>query len=133
MWLGGLFAALALGLLLDGAFSRPQAQTSGERRGFPVRASALAASAVTISGSSVALDAIQCWNPGTLGYLQVFNTATVTVGTTAPAWSIGIASSGSISLQNLNAQMAAVKVAATTTATGSTATGQAFDCNFAIR
>jgi hypothetical protein len=66
-------------------------------------------------------------------YVQFFNTgsAAVTIGTTAPAYSIGIPALSAANLMSPTgiAHTTAISIAATTTRTGSTAPGTAIDMN----
>lgn len=125
------FTVLALAL---GWSSRPEAQINS--RAFPVRANALSNGAVTINGSGGILDTLLCVNnAATPAYVQLFNTATsVTLGTTTPTLSFGMAVSGIVDLSGSAIWFSSViKAACTTTATGSTAPSPTCDCNFGIR
>jgi hypothetical protein len=66
-------------------------------------------------------------------YVQFFNTgsAAVTIGTTAPAYSIGIPALSAANLMSPTgiAHTTAISIAATTTRSGSTAPGTAIDMN----
>jgi hypothetical protein len=68
-------------------------------------------------------------------YVQLFDAALadVTVGTTAPVLSIGIAAGGRASGEAGVGFQTAISAAATTTATGNTAPGTALVANFGIR
>ncbi len=118
------------------AFDTPiQAQQTS--RAMPIRATNLLATKVAVNGSGATLDTIHCDNLNTTPvFLQLFNAASanVTVGTTAPTLSFGIAVSGSLPLAGTNIWFGtAVTAAATTTATGSSAPSIGIDCNFGLR
>jgi hypothetical protein len=99
----------------------------------PITEAALSTTVKTIKSSAGKIGMYYCYNPNSsVAYIQFFNTTTVTLGTTAPAYFIGIpATSGA----NLDSTMGltfstAIAVAATTTATGSTAPTSGIDCSF---
>lgn len=88
----------------------------------------------TVVGSAADVEGYYCWNPNSsVAYVQLFDVSgSVTLGSTAPKWSIGIPPTSAANLAGLGLKFAnAVKVASTTTATGSTANSTALDCNFA--
>lgn len=101
----------------------------------PFLANGLTTTVRTVKSSAGELGTVQCYNPnGSQVYVQVFNTTSVTLGTTTPALSIAIApsSTGGLALANPGITFsAAIAIAATTTATGSTAPSTAPDCNVA--
>jgi hypothetical protein len=99
----------------------------------PISFAALSTTVQTVRGSAGGFESYQCYNPNSsVAYVQVFDiSSTVTLGTSTPKWSIGIAATSSQGLSGLAMPFAnAIKVAATTTATGSTAPTTALVCNF---
>lgn len=79
---------------------------------------------------------VQCYNPNaSIAYVQLWDqTATPTVGTTAPKLSIGLAAQATSPAIYLQARLLnKLWAAATTTATGNTAPGSALVCNFGIQ
>lgn len=99
---------------------------------FPSKQSALSTTVKTIKATKGVLAWGQCYNTvATVIYIQVFDTtAAVTLGTTVPNASFGIAASGPTNLPLPMQFNKAIKVAATTTVGGNTAPGTAVDCNF---
>lgn len=103
----------------------------------PKLLAALTNTAVAIKASkSGVLGTIYCYNSNaTAAFVQVFDVATasgVTVGTTAPVLSLGLApaSAGSVPIGTLGVHFAnGIQIAATTTATGGTALASALDCS----
>ena len=108
------------------------------------RVSALSITVVQVKGTALATNGglylLQCGNTNASeAYVQVFSvpSASVTLGTTAPDYSVPIAatSTGGFSMampiQFTGGTNTGLSVAATTTATGSTALGAALDCNVA--
>jgi len=97
---------------------------------------AISTTVVTGKSSAGELGMAYCYNPGSSGaYLQIFDAASPTLGSTAPAMSIGIGAgvSGGFALSDPGVNFAnAIKFAATTTATGSSAPASALDCSFAV-
>lgn len=87
----------------------------------------------TVKGTAGQLSTLQCYNPNTSQvYIQIFDNAAPTVGTTAPALSIPIAATatGGLALSLIGVQFSnAITVAATTTATGGAAPTTPVDCN----
>jgi len=85
------------------------------------------AAASTVKASSGTLFGLSIYNPNaSVEYLQVFDAASVTVGTTAPVQSFAILASGQLNMSFNSTGIAftnSIKIAATTTATGSTAPG----------
>lgn len=98
----------------------------------PFLANALSNTAVTVVASAKTLDSYYLHNPNTAkAYVQLFDAASVTVGTTVPKWSICVPPESAANLANVNLGFSnSIKVAATTTPTGSTAPSTALDCNF---
>jgi hypothetical protein len=99
----------------------------------PYLASGLSTTVKTVKSSAGQLGMLQCWNSNSSQvYVQVFNAASVTLGSTTPLLSvpIGPASTGGLALTATGLQFsAAIAIAATTTATGSAAPTTALDCN----
>jgi hypothetical protein len=111
----------------------PALATSGGWK--PKLLNGLTNAAVTIKASAGQLAMLEGYNPNAAQiYIQVFDSASPTVGTTTPVLSIPIAAGGTggFTLSLAGVQFAnAITVAATTTATGSTAPGTTLDCNAA--
>lgn len=121
-------------ILLVAASTRPAAQVTA--RAFPVRANGLTNGAITVNGSGATIDTMVCVNNAAAPtYVQLFNTASsVTLGTTLPTLSLGMAVSGFVDLSGSAIWFSSiVKAACTTTATGSSAPSVACDCNFGFR
>lgn len=101
----------------------------------PVPANALTTTVVTVKAVPGVLVWVACANPNAaIEYVQVFDTTSaVTLGTTAPKFSLAIGASTTV-LQPLDVAMyTGMKIAATTTPTGSTAPGTALACTIGIR
>lgn len=101
----------------------------------PFLANALSTTVKSIKASAGELGGYYCWNPNTtVEYVQIFDAASVTLGTTTPKWSIGIppGSAANLELSQGIHFATAIQAAATTTATGSSAPTTALDCNFAF-
>ncbi len=139
--------ALALGLASMPAYSQVipnyrcgTAATSGGvcdgAMWTPLILNALTATKTAVKTTPGVLGILYCYNPNTsVAYVQVYNAllANVTVGSTTPTVSFGVAASsiggfgfGGGSGYYLST---AISVAATTTATGSSAPSTALDCN----
>lgn len=98
---------------------------------------ALTNTVLTVKSSNGVLGSWHCYNPSNAAaFVQVFNvTGTVTLGTTVPDLSFGMATltNGGLEFTNGVVFSNAIKVAATTTATGSTAPSAALVCNFGYK
>lgn len=126
-----LFALLAF--LLIGPPTEVRAQSYGGGA-YPLRASGLTTTVVTVKGSPGTLGWLQCLNPNaaTSEYVQVFDVApgtTVTLGTTVPKLAFGFAGGQSLAIPIAGNFTKGIKIAATTTAAGNTAPAVALDCN----
>jgi len=104
----------------------------------PVLKTGLSTTVFQVVGAAAVLESYYVYNPNSsVAYVQIFDVATagaVTLGATAPKWSIGIPANGAANLSGLGLTCAnGIQVAATTTATGSTAPSSALDCNFGYR
>jgi hypothetical protein len=102
----------------------------------PMLLNGLSATVTSVKGAAGQLGSIYCYNPNaSVAYIQVFDAATpaaVTLGTTAPKVSFGIAatSSGSLPLSAMGIEfLSGIQAAVTTTATGSTAPSAGMDCS----
>jgi hypothetical protein len=125
-------------LQLDAAANLKVTILPGTTNGWtPILENGLSTTVQTVKGSAGELGAYYCWNPnGAVAYIQIFDTGgTVTLGSTAPKWSIGIPPTSAANLELANGMnfASAIKVAATTTATGSSAPSTGIDCNFAFK
>ena len=91
------------------------------------------ASATTIKSAAGQLGSIYCGNPNaSVEYVQLFNTSSPTVGSTAPTQSYMIPASSFLNLTFGNPGLnfsTAISIAATTTYNGSTAPGTGLICN----
>ncbi len=100
----------------------------------PYLANGLTTTVKTVDASAGVLGFVQCYNPNSSQiYVQVFNTTTVTLGTTVPTLSIpiGPTSTGGLAMSSYGVALggSAIAIAATTTVNGSTAPSTAPDCN----
>jgi len=100
----------------------------------PYLANGLSTTPKTVDAGAGVLGFVQCYNPNTSqAYVQVFNTASPTLGSTTPALSVPIGPTATSGLAMSGYGVAlggsAIVIAATTTATGSTAPSTAVDCN----
>ncbi len=100
----------------------------------PYLANGLTTTLKTVDASAGVLGFVQCYNPNTSqAYVQVFNTASPTLGSTTPTLSvpIGPTATGGLAMSAYGVALggSAIVIAATTTATGSTAPSTAVDCN----
>ena len=105
--------------------------TSG---GLSVATGSITATATSVKGSAGQVYGWYFYNPNaSVAYVQFFNTASgsVTLGTTAPVYSLGIpATSGAnVELSNGIAHSTAITIAVTTTRAGSTSPGSSVDYN----
>lgn len=96
----------------------------------------IGATATAVKSSAGTLGAYYIYNANTsVVYVQIFDLATgsVTLGTTAPKWSIGIPASGAANLELVNGLKfsTAITIAVTTTRAGSTAPTSTVDINMA--
>lgn len=101
----------------------------------PVIKAALTNSAVSVDASAGQLGLVNCDNGNaSTVYVEFFNTATVTLGTTAPTWFTPIpAGGGGISMNSIGVNFStAIYAAAVTTYNGSTAPGTTLNCSFGI-
>jgi hypothetical protein len=97
---------------------------------------ALTATVTAVKLGASQLGMLDCYNPNaTAAYVQIFDApvASVTLGTTPPSQSIGIAATASrnFTLSPGEEFLNAISIAATTTPTGSTAPATALTCNLA--
>lgn len=102
--------------------------------GNSIATAALTNTATAVKGSAGQVYGYDIHNPNAaISYVQFFNVASgsVTVGTTAPIYSVGIPANGRVSVEwgYGIAHSTAIAIAATTTRTGSTAPGSALDVN----
>lgn len=104
------------------------------RGAVPVTAAALSTTVATIKSGNSTLQWLHCYNPSNAAaFVQIFDTAgAVTLGTTVPKVSIGIATLTSAMVPAPTSFLAGIKAAATTTATGSSAPSAAVVCNFGV-
>ena len=102
----------------------------------PVVKTAINATAQTIKSSAGWLGKVQCDNQNaSWAYLQIFNTTTPTVGTTAPLAIVPMPpslSNGFVQNGIGEQYSTAIAVAATTTATGATGVTTGVNCSFAF-
>ncbi|HEV2178344.1 MAG TPA: hypothetical protein VGU20_31105 [Stellaceae bacterium] len=96
----------------------------------------IAATVTAVKTSAGTLGAYYIDNPNaSMAYVQIFDAAvaSVTLGTTAPKWSIGIPASGAANLEFVNGLKfsTAITIAVTTTRAGSTGPGSTVDINIA--
>lgn len=96
----------------------------------------IGATVTSVKSSAGTLGAYYIYNANTsVVYVQIFDLATgsVTLGTTAPKWSIGIPASGAANLEFVNGLKfsTAITIAVTTTRAGSTAPSSTVDVNLA--
>lgn len=101
----------------------------------PNSQTALSNTKTQISAAACTVGGYIVHNPNAaVTYIQVWNlaSASVTVGTTAPTWTIGVPANGTANLELVNGILhgTGFTVAATTTATGSTAPSAACVCTF---
>lgn len=135
--LKGLYAAATTTPLPAGSKDTTIGATGGVLRtagGWtPKLLNGLTTTIVQLKATAGQLGMLQCYNPNSAQiYVQVLDSASPTLGTTAPVLSIPIApgATGGVALSLVGAQFNnAIEVAATTTATGSTAPTTAIDCN----
>ena len=99
----------------------------------PFLANGLTTTLKTVKNAIGQLGGVQCYNPNSVqAYVQFFNSATPTLGTTAPTLSvpIGPTSTGGMAIAMVGIQFSTViTMVATSTATGSVAPTTALDCN----
>ena len=100
----------------------------------PSLANGLTTTPKTVDASAGVLGFVQCYNPNSSQiYVQVFNAASPTLGTTTPVLSIpiGPTSTGGLAMSSYGVALggSAIVIAATTTVNGSTAPSTAPDCN----
>lgn len=110
-------------------------QPSATAGSTPLFTASLSTTVTQIKASAGAIYMLRCYNPNASAvFIQVFNlpSASVTLGTTTPTQSYGIAASvpgGFASAMPLALGGSGISYAATTTNTGSTAPGSAVSCN----
>jgi len=99
----------------------------------PYLNAAMLAVAATVKSTRGSIYTITAYNPNaSVTYLQIFDSASVTVGSTVPKLSIGIPAAQSINIVFGSSPFIttnSIKIAATTTALGSTAQGTAITVN----
>lgn len=99
----------------------------------PVKLPALLAVAQTVRTGGGVLQWAACYNPNAaVAYVQVFDSAAPTVGTTAAALALPVPATSNIVFPVASQYFNGVTVAATTTPGGSTALGTALVCNFGV-
>lgn len=89
----------------------------------------------TIVNSPAVLTDYYIYNPNSsVAYVQLFDSASVVVGTTPPKWSLGVPAGAAANLSGMNLQFnTSIKVAATQTASGGAGVVTAIDANWGYR
>lgn len=99
----------------------------------PVKLPSLLAVAQTVKASKGVINWMACYNPNaSVTYIQIFDNAAPTVGTTPAVLAIPVPATSSVSIPIPSQYFTAITVAATTTPGGSTAQGAVTVCNFGI-
>ena len=127
-------AGTANGLKVDGsAVTQPVNVTPISGTGWtPVVKAALTNSAVSVKASAGSLGVTHCDNGNSATvYVEYFNTSSVTLGTTAPAWFVAIPAGGGGEgfTSGLNLGGSAIYVAVVTAYNGSTAPATTLNCS----
>lgn len=91
-------------------------------------------SIVTIKSSRGTVQWLSCFNPNSSpAYIQLFDAATATPGTSTPKLSFGIPATTTTSVPSTVQFLNAIKAAATTTRNGGTPVTTAAVCNFGFQ